>query len=327
MRHRRSIPVRFVAPLLMVAVVAGCAAGPAPETTAVVSPSVPPGSASAVTDRYPDGIPRMLGGQPVLRGLAALSAAAAATDASPFLVGGWVTYWAGPIHCPALLAGDTSWLHECGRPTFSDQAGGEDDALSAATEFRFVLASLATGPVVVSVVVHDPRASACGSAGAACDRLMVVHAIRWAGDGATGPAPLSVARIEAVLARVQPESTFGVLPREGTLTDCGDELPAAALYTPLVYPTRTPTVTLVEIEPSVAARARALSVPEGLSGAVAPEAVLCTMAGTGPSAPGSAEFRWLTVANAALLVRTSGLSSEDRSFLEALADGLAAAAR
>jgi len=326
--HDRGRPTRFLVPLLIVSVVAGCASGSAPDPTTLPSPRAPSGTLPVVADRYPDGIPRTLGGQLVIRGSAALAAARTATDTTEFLVGGWVTYWAGPMSCPMELAGDTSWLHECGRPAFSDRAGGEDDALSAATEFRFVLGSLATGPVVVSVALHDPRASSCGPARPACDRLMVVQAILWAGDGATDAAPLSAAAVEAVLARVQPVSTFGPLPREGLLTDCGDRLPAAALYTPLVYPTRTPAVTLVEIEPSVAARARALGLPDGLSGAVAPAAVLCTMVSTSPSASSSAGFRWLTLANVALLVRTHlGLTAEDRSFLASVAEGLAAIAR
>lgn len=339
MRDRNPGPIAWLVVVLLAIIASGCAAGTAPISTTLPSqaepavsvardsPSALPVSVPVVADRYPDGIPSTLDGKPVLRGPAAIAAAAAASDATPFLVGGWVTYFRGVMSCPSMPSGDTSWLDDCGRPAFSDAPGGTDAALSNAIEVRFVLGSLATGPVVISVSVHDPRASACGSARDACDRLMVAKTILWAGDGATSPTPLSATDVDAVLSKIQPGSAFRALPRDELLFECGDRLPAAALYTPVADPTAMLAVTLVEIEPSVAARDRALILPEGLAGAVSPAALLCTMLASGPSAPESAAFHWLTVANVALLVRTHGdLTDQDRSFIASVADGLAAAA-
>lgn len=139
----------------------------------------------------------------MLRGAAALARAQSAMDDSPFLVVGWVTYLPGPVFCPAQSAGDTSWLHDCVRPAFSDLAGADDATLSAAVTFRFALSGLASGPVVAAVAVHDPRASSCGAATAACDRLMVVQRIVWTGDGAADPQPISVSAVQAVLGSQQ----------------------------------------------------------------------------------------------------------------------------
>jgi hypothetical protein len=191
---------------LVIGLVAGCGGATAGSPTSSTAPSSqsamtpvptvldsspsassPSGTSVTITDRYADGIPRTIGGAPVLRAGAALAQAQAATDSTPFLIGGWVTYLPGERFCTLHAADDTSWLHDCVTAQLSDRAGAEDPALAAVVTFRFVLAGLTSGPVVASVEVHDPRAGECGGAAAACERLMVVERIVWSGDAATDP--------------------------------------------------------------------------------------------------------------------------------------------
>ena len=126
---------RTAAALLLAAVVAACGttppsstargqatAGSIPSATgsaaATVNPTATSGTSGPSIDRYADGIPKAIDGDPVLRAAAALAKAAAATDATPFLVGGWVIYWPGARHCPAML-GDQPWSRDCAQAAFS----------------------------------------------------------------------------------------------------------------------------------------------------------------------------------------------------------------
>lgn len=325
--------------LALLVVLAGCGGpvvrtpspSPTPSSTVVATPSptvpapTPTASATAITDRYPDGLPQAIGGAPVLRGAAALAQARAVTDDTPFLIAGWVTWVPGPRFCPFFDDGST-WLRDCGRPALSDLAGGQDPALSAAITFRFVLDQVVTGPIVAQVRVHDPRASSCGSAAAQCDRMMVALKIVWAGDAATAPRPLSLDAVELGLGTLHASTT--IVPRGSDLSEsCADDL-AAADVAFLAAPQRVwPLVTTIELEPSAAARERALGVPAGASGSLTAAALASTGFSTTPSGSWSEECRWLAVANVALVVRTHhGPTAADRAFLDRLAAALEGAA-
>jgi hypothetical protein len=81
-----------------------------------------------------------------------------------------------------------------------------------------------------------------------------------------------------------------------------------------------PTVTAVEIEPSTAARRRALTQREGSAAALGSAAVVCTV-------DGIRDYRWLAVANVAMMVRVHApATAADRSFVERLSAALTAAA-
>lgn len=298
------------------------APAPSPSTTAPGSP--------VVGGRYPDGLPRTLDGSPVLRGKAALAHAAAVVDDTPFLVTGWVTYEPGVRYCPLQPAGDTSWLDDCVQAQLANVAGSVGRTLSKAITFHFALDGLATGPVVVSVRVHDPRAGECGAAAAACDRLMVVQQVVWAGDEATAPHPLSAAAVADVVRSLQPLAQITPFGPGVPATGCGNDLDAATEYAisepKRVRPIR-PYVTRIEIEPSIAARHRALDVAAGARAALRPSAVVCTSFSRTPTRSWSEEYHWLAVANVVLLVRTDHRpSAADRAFIRGLARRLKAAA-
>jgi hypothetical protein len=326
--------------LALVAAIAGGCGGPfvptptptvAPSSTMVATPGptssspAPAASPTAVTDRYPDGLPRTIGGAPVLRGAAALADAGAATDDTRFLIAGWVSWVPGPRFCPAFDDGST-WLRDCGRPALSDLAGAQDPALSAAVTFRFVLDQVATGPVVAQVRVHDPRASTCGAAAAQCDRMMAVLRIVWAGDAATTARPRSLAAVQRALGGLHASAT--IVARGSDRSDpCGNDLAGADIAFLTAPPRNWPLVTTIEIEPSVAARQRALSVPAGASGALTSAALVSTAFNGTPSGSWSEECRWLAVANVALVVRTHHApTAADRAFLVRLAAALEGAA-
>jgi hypothetical protein len=275
-----------------------------PSTTGTSGPS---------TDRYADGIPEAIDGKPVLRGKAALARAAASTDTTPFLVGGWVTYVPGYRFCTAQF-GDQPWSHDCTQAGLSDAAGALEPKLTAAVTFHFVLTNLATGPVVAHVEVHDPRASSCGTAAAVCDRMMVVQQVVWAGDAATAPRPISADAVAHALATVQPGAT--VKPGSDF---CADALPAAQVETVKANGKGTPRVTAVEVEPSTAARRRAVPQDEGAAAAFRSSALVCTV-------DGLMGYRWLVVANVAVMVRVHlVVTASDRAFVDRLATALTAA--
>jgi hypothetical protein len=323
---------------LLVGVLAGCGGAVGGPPTASVVPSshvatsspaalasAPAASGAAITDRYPDGLPRTIDGAPVLRGAAALARAQAATDDTPFLIAGWATWVPGARFCPLFDDGST-WLRDCGRPALSDLAGAQDPALTDAITFRFVLDQVSTGPIVARVRVHDPRSSTCGSATAQCDRMMVALGIVWAGDDATTPRPLSIDAVELALRSLH--ATTSIVPRGSDLSfPCGNDIAGADVYFLAAPPRVWPLVTTIEIEPSVAARERALGVPAGPSGSLTRSALASTGFSRTPSGSWSEECRWLAISNVALLVRTHhGPTAADRAFLDRLAAALERAA-
>jgi hypothetical protein len=322
---------RRSAGLALLLVVTGCvaqptASAPGPTTAGTAGTPIPSAlplssanASPAITDRYVDGLPRAIDGVPVLRGSAALAKAGAAADRTPFLVGGWVTYLPGVRFCTIQLAGDTSWLHDCVKAGFSDRAGANDQALTAAMTFRFVLQGLSTGPVVAVVEVHDPRAVACGIAAVACDRLMVVQRLVWTGDAATDPRPLSAQAVQGALRTVQPGAELVPYGPTSSISDCGEGLAAARVYPVSTDSALVPAVTLVEIEPSPTSRALALSLEPGAAASLTPAALDCTVIATTPKSSQATEYRWLAVENVGLLVRThDGPTAADRAFLERL---------
>ena len=166
------------------------------ETLVWLPPAGPNDRRADVVDvpagRYDDGLPRSVGGQPVLRGSEAL--AQAQRDHGHLVVprrrlGHAVLGGHPPARCSrrARSRGRTS----CGGPTFADVAGTIDGTLGGAITFRFAMDGLVTGPIVASVHVHDPRAQRMLPGSRTCDGMMVVDRIVWAGDSATDPRFLS----------------------------------------------------------------------------------------------------------------------------------------
>jgi hypothetical protein len=134
------------------------------------------GTASATT--FPDGIPTSIGGQPVIRPGAALAFASARNDATPFLIGGWTS---GPvvIACPTAVAGP-SLAPSCigGNPSLGESAG--DNGI---WQSLFNLAGVrlpGSGPVVLQVHSHDPRAADCPpDLRPTCEMAIVIDSVAW----------------------------------------------------------------------------------------------------------------------------------------------------
>jgi len=319
----RSVCVRSIHWSLLLSAVLAIAAcsgqtGPVPAGTAASTQEPAPAATSA---RFADGLPRSIDGQPVLRGAADLDHARATADATPFLVGGWITNVPGlGYHCPLMPAtGSALWLFACGQPTFSDLAGDAQGSLVAAGEltFHFVdTRTLESGPAILRVHVDDPRAAQCGDQASACARAMVVEADLWTGDAATAPHPFDLARVTTDLRSVVPG--IALAPVGGSpIIDCGPILPATRDYLVSPEPSTVPSVSLVEIAPSSDALARALPMNDGTDAALAEP----PLAVVGP--PAGFACRWLRVANVALLVRSSEPpTATDRSFMDRLVAAL-----
>jgi hypothetical protein len=127
-----------------------------------------------------DGIPISVDGQPVLRGQAIPLAIARATDASPFLVGGWLLPLRGLV-CPQMTYGN-SWS-TCNR------IGLRDDPKSGSATLIYpgnpprtlpFAPGDAVQPIVLLIRTHDPS---CAWAGAPpnCSVLPAVVRVAWVG--------------------------------------------------------------------------------------------------------------------------------------------------
>jgi hypothetical protein len=293
-------------------------------TTAPTSP----GPSGPSIDRYADGIPKAVDGEPVLRGAAALARAAATTDTTPFLVGGWVTYVPGVRFCTIESVGpNTPWSHDCLRAEFSDVAGALEPTLAAAVTFHFALADLTSGPIVARVEVHDPRASSCGTATAVCDKMMVTQQVVWAGDAATAPRPISLDAATRALAKVQRGATLVPLGPTSPITNCGWALPAAQVELVKGTDGNAPRATIVEVEPSTAARKRAIPQHDGSAAAFGSSALACASMAGANGTFSLTDYRWLVVANVAVMARiAAGENAADRAFVDRLSAALTAAA-
>ena len=285
-------------------------AAPASTPAGTMAPPTPLGSQAAAVERSPDGIPTSIDGRPVLRGDAALDFAAAQTDTTSFLVGGWVTAYIGMHGCPVVPEAEaSSWTRDCAPPQFADEAGGVDERLTAAITFRVVLDGLRTGPVIAEVHVHDPRAVECAALRAVCDAMLVVDRTMWAGDEATDPGPLTAGDIGDVVFAAQGSRDMRPFGVGSTFTDCGAQLPSAQLFLVESGNRITPGVMLVELEPSVEAMRRAAPT----------EVVACETHAVDNGVATDTDHRWVVVANAALLVRTNGDPTPlDRAFIDQL---------
>ena len=175
-------------PLSVVPGVAGSSSG----TTAGLSPrpTVSPSASEAAL--WSDGIPRVVAGEPVLRGQAIATHIAAATADTSFLVGGYVVFIEADCYVPPNLPSspltapcDDGW-------TLRDMLGfhiGSPSTTSGPppTSYRLVLGSSVPGwaepissPIVLRVHAHDQRAASCAaSITDKCERAIVVESVVW----------------------------------------------------------------------------------------------------------------------------------------------------
>jgi len=164
---------------------AACAA-PSPSPSSTSTTAAVPSASSAISTTFADGIPSVLDGQPVLRPAAALARAATATDATPFLLGGWERPPA-PLPCPTTTSESVLDLSGCDRPSLAEASGTEfDQSLGITGTTEVLLAALPDSlplqdyaPVVLVVHVHDAR---CQPGDTQCLAAFVVDRLAWSDD-------------------------------------------------------------------------------------------------------------------------------------------------
>lgn len=292
----------------------------------VASPSAAvPGPTSSIP-RYSDGIPKVWQGQPVLRWTDALARRSTATGATPFLTGVWLDIPVGAFSCPNDQGPDprapNSWIDYggCQFKYVSSDAGSTPGIQTGVTTFRFYKGNLATGPAIMSVHLHDPRATQCWFQQPICDDMIVVDDIVWTGDAVTAPHPLSVDQVIAAATEVSP--TSGLRGPASDVWGCGASVTdGLMLCPPMTEGTQyTSPIAGAAVLPSSDAVARALpGVTPGVNGALQPSAIAWT-SGTG------GDYRRLAVDNVVVFVRTGigGQAESDGAFLTQLVAALKA---
>ncbi len=286
----------------------------------VASPSAAVGLPTASIPRYSDGLPKVWQGQPVLRWTDALARRSTAADDTSFLTGVWLDIPAGPAFCPNDQGPDprapNSWIDYggCQFRYVSSDAGSTPSPQTAVTTFRFYKGDLATGPAIMSVHLHDPRATECGFQQPICDGMIVVDDIVWTGDAVTAPHPLSVDQVIAAATDASP--TSGLRAPAPNVWGCGASVTDGLMLCPPMAPGTEYTSPIVgaAVLPSSDAVTRALpGVTPGVVGALQPSAIAWT-SGTG------GDYRRLVVDNVVVFVRTGlgGQTESDGAFLTQL---------
>jgi hypothetical protein len=164
---------------------------------------------------YAAGIPAAYDGQTVLRPTQAAAEAAASTDASPFLIGGWVTGWFPFPYssCPLPSGSEADQVLDqgpCG--VYLAESPVIDQTGPVKLHFQVGLSDgRYSGPVIVRVHTHDPLATSCAAANQdACAHAVVVDTLLWDGpalgpDGLPswidGQATISVPKAQETLAQ------------------------------------------------------------------------------------------------------------------------------
>lgn len=174
--------VMVVAVVLAVGVL-GPATGPNRSAAPLTASPGATATSAATNGTYPDGIPRQIDGQPVLRGEAILSHVAQSQDATPFLVGGYVyAFYADCYVEPGapgspLLAPCDDGFH------LGDVPPGTGGGFGPRLVVNAALQDLpGSAPGVLRVHVHDRRAADCAPAiRQPCEQAIVVEAVVWAG--------------------------------------------------------------------------------------------------------------------------------------------------
>ena len=305
---------------------------PSPTVSQVPSPTsfqATPVPTPDMTGRYSDGIPMTWQGQPVLRWADALARSGTANDATPFYVGVWLNIDMGPRSCPAEFGNPSapnSWIRVGGCPDnrISGDEGGPTDDLNGVATFQFAVGHFETGPAILRVHVHDPRASDCGPRQAICDRMIVMEQAVWAGDSLTQPRPFSVADVIATSAAVEPGTSLSLLPDNGPHYD-PPLAGAIALSSGGIQPADLH-VQGAYIMTSADAIHRALpDVQPGAAGALLPSAFRLSESGSGPGYSFSVTEHWLVVDNVAFAVLLEPEpSAADKAWLASLETALRA---
>jgi hypothetical protein len=173
-------------------------------------------------NRWPDGIPSIVGTEGVVRPADAARNARLAQDDESFLVGGWLSdpFRGKTFFCPISVSFLTPL---CGGLRLAEAPGGPPADLHLA--FPGVdKPPLADGPVILQVHARDPLAARCPAGfRTACERALVVEAVVWTGDAWTATQPLDILTVLSRLNR----SRLG--QGDAGLVDPLDPQPAACI--------------------------------------------------------------------------------------------------
>lgn len=266
----------------------------------------------------------------MLRGQAAIDFAKTRTDDTPFLVAGWVEYGGAFRFCTiGPPPGQYTWRTDCQFATLADAAGTSSGALRDAITFHYVLDQMYTGPTVVVVRAHDPRAVDCEApVRSICDRMMVVQRVVWDGDTATAPGPLTPPKVREALAHVGGVGQMGASCTRPPWFGCGlESLTSADMYPFTVADEASVALLDVNIEPTAAALHRAIHVGDGVDAALKKAAVVSHVGSRyGYGKPWIwTDIRWLVVDNVAVLISVhSPATPKDRQFMARIVAALEA---
>jgi hypothetical protein len=253
-------------------------------------------------------------------------------DDTPFLVGVWLNVDMGfNFGCPnepVDPSAPNSWaLNTCyGWPYgISADAGGPYELGNEVT-FHFLQGDVSTGPAILRVHVHDPRATLCGNQKAVCDSMIVVESAVWTGDSYTDPKPFTVADAIAAAGAVSPDTLLTLLDASNRGEDGDVILPGAIALTCGAVANSEMTVRGVYLMPSSEAMARALpDVQPGVAGTWLPAAYRLFEGGSGPGYSFAVDDRWLVVDNVAFSVEVMPVpSAADKAWLASLVAALEA---
>jgi hypothetical protein len=182
---------------------------PIPNLEAAPTPEPAASSLPVVGDTYPGGIPRSVGGEPVLIGLDSQERMAGATDASSFLIGGW--FGGGPQICGGAIGPrDPNPLayHGCAMYQITGAPG-----IPYYPPTLVMPAAGSDWPIVLRVHVNDPGAETCWDV-ATCRARLVIDDVVSFGDASTSAAPIGptaaitqALRVEFADVRIQPDNS------------------------------------------------------------------------------------------------------------------------
>lgn len=286
----------------------------------------PGGSASPdLAGHYLDGIPATWQGQKVFRWAGAVARGTTVGDDSPFYVAAWLDVNKGPRSCPLseIFPSPTPidmWLPSglCGGPTLRADEGATSVDLTRLATFNFVAGDLSTGPAILRVHVHDPRAIECVER-TVCDHTMVIDQAVWLGDSAANLQPYTFSDVMNATWAVIPKSWLAIADPANEPDD--PRLPGAlGLYALSVDSPFDMSVRAAYLMESPAAVLRALpGVQPGADGALLPSALRSTEHQGGPGISVDYANRWLVVGNVAFSVITlPEPSAADRAWLASL---------
>ncbi len=252
-------------------------------------------------DRWPGGIPTLLGGAPVFVGLDAQRQLATQSDDAELLVGG--SWLSGPVICTGGISVgpvDLNPLAFRGCPRYRLEG--------VPGRFLYPRDVPTNAPIILRVHTHDRRADTCWNV-EACRQVVVVDGVAWSARDAAMPAPIDAASAVNRVTAIQFAEQRTTAPNEITYVDEDVfALPIACHDLPeLLFEIRgDPRVRLVAVFADPAARA-AFQNAAGGSQAIRAIASACL----DPVDPPGSDARWIGLDNLLVLSDTDDATAAE----------------